>query len=208
VLAGGPGFGAALRIGLASARFPLLAHATADRCYRPGDLQRLLDEIDQVDLVSGFRASQPVPLLLRGVGAVIRRLSRWLAGLPLEPLPGWLGWQGQAYGWLVRLLFGVRVRDVQSELKLFRREIFTRLPIQCDGPAVHAEVLAKANFLGCLMAEVPVSYRPGQPPPPPWRAIVPELRRLLATPEFRPAAGGGPANETSGSQLGGNTNVG
>ena len=32
----------------------------------------------------------------------------------------------------------------------------TLLPVQSDGAFAHAELMAKANFLGCLMSEVPV----------------------------------------------------
>jgi hypothetical protein len=160
----------------------------ADRSYRPADLKLLLDEIDKVDLVSGYRASLPVPVLWRGLGMGTRFLARWLFGLHLEPLPGWLGPGNHAFAWLARLLFGVRVRDLGSEFKLFRRSIFARIPIQSDGPLAHAEILAKANFLGCLMAEAPISYRAGAPSGiGPFGRGFRELRRLLNRPDFGPA---------------------
>src|SRR5262249_28411696 len=45
------GEGAALRAALAEARFPLIAYAPCDPRYRPGDLKRLMQDIDQVHLV-------------------------------------------------------------------------------------------------------------------------------------------------------------
>ncbi|HMC88896.1 MAG TPA: hypothetical protein VKI17_05080, partial [Gemmataceae bacterium] len=54
----------------------------------------------------------------------------------------------------------LRLKDADCAFKLFRRSIFARIPIQSDGAFVHAEILAKANFLGCMMAEVEVSYAP------------------------------------------------
>lgn len=188
ILQSPPGIGAALRTGLGAVQHPLVFYSTADRSYRPADLKTLLDEIDKVDLVSGYRASQPVPLLWRGLGMVTRFLARWLFGLHLEPLPGWLGPGNHAFAWVARLLFGVRVRDPGSEFKLFRRSVFARIPIQSDGPLVHTEILAKANFLSCLMAEGLVSYRAGTPPGPGalGRGFR-ELRRLLSQPDFGPA---------------------
>jgi hypothetical protein len=114
-----------------------------------------------------------------------------LLGLPTEPPPGWLGWPAYRYRFKIRALFGVRLRDIDSKFKLFRRRIFDRFPIQSDGDFVHAEILAKANFLGCYMDEVPVADRPGPfapvPEPPPAPPIVrEEMKRVFRNPIFLP----------------------
>src|SRR5207249_5136744 len=83
-------------------------------------------------------------------------LVRIIFGLPLEPLPGWLGWGENLRRWRIRYQFGVRLSDVRCPFRLYRREILARIPIQSQGPFVHVEILAKANFLGCLMTEVPL----------------------------------------------------
>jgi glycosyltransferase involved in cell wall biosynthesis len=156
------GIGAALRTALAEARHPLFLYTTADRRYEPADLKRLLEDIDRVHVVSGFRAWQRVPFVLRAAGMIWRLFLRVVFGIPVEPLPGWLGWRAEAYHWVTWLLFGLRIVDVNSAFKLFRRDALARIPIQSDGPFVHTEVLAKLNFLGCWMTEAPVSYRPGE----------------------------------------------
>ena len=61
---------------------------------------------------------------------------------------------------MLRFIFGLRLQDVDCSFKLFRRSIFARIPIQSDGAFVHAEIMAKANFLGCLIGEVAVRYTP------------------------------------------------
>jgi glycosyltransferase involved in cell wall biosynthesis len=137
----GGGAGACLRVGLALARYPLVAYCelrvprplSPRGAYRPDDLKSMLEIIDEVDIVCGFRtkASRRVSVPRR------ERLYRWLA----------------------RLAFGVRLKDVYCPFKLFRRHVFKRIPIQSNGDFVHAEILAKANFLGCLMTEVPVELR-------------------------------------------------
>jgi hypothetical protein len=159
-----PGAGAALRTALGCARFPLFFYGSCSRSCQPAGLAALLELIDQVDVVCGYRAH---------------------AGRPLKlPAPD------RRYSWYVRLLFGIRVRDVDCPFKLFRREVFSRIPIQSDGPFVHAEILAKANFLGCLMAEAPVQWDPPQ-----LAATPPLLRKLrrkeawhvFRHPDFGPA---------------------
>ena len=83
------GFGAALRTGITAARHPLLFWSTCDRQYQPEELKQLLNEIDKVDMVTGYRVSRPVPLPLRCLGFVYRLLVRVLFGVSLEPRHGW-----------------------------------------------------------------------------------------------------------------------
>jgi hypothetical protein len=109
-----PGVGAALKTSLAAASHRLLLYAPCDQQYHPADLRLLLTEIDKVHLVSGYRKWQPVPLLLRALGATWRGLLRLLFSIPHQPLPGWLGWRGHLHAVLLRLFFGVRLQEDAS----------------------------------------------------------------------------------------------
>jgi glycosyltransferase involved in cell wall biosynthesis len=177
------GVGAALRLGLAEAHHPLLVYAPCDRQYQPRDLRLLLDEIDKTHVVTGHRAGRPVPVLLRVTGFIWRGLVRVLFGLPLEPLPAWLGWRDYAVNLLARVVFGLRLHDVQCDFRLVRRSVFRRIPIQSDGPFAHIELLAKANFLTNVMTEVAVVHRPAARAPSGWR----DAWRVFAHPYFGPA---------------------
>jgi hypothetical protein len=177
------GVGAALRLGVAEAKHPLLFYAPCDGRYQPKDLRLLLDEIDKTHVVTGHRVGRKVPLLLRLIGFAWRGLIRVLFGLPLQPLPSWLGWRDHARNLLVRVFFGVQLHDVQCEFRLFRRSVFRRIPIQSDGPFAHVEVLAKANFTTAVMTEVPASYHPLTSPASWWK----EAWRVFTHPDFGPA---------------------
>jgi glycosyltransferase involved in cell wall biosynthesis len=184
------GFGAALRSGLAAARHPLLAYSTCDRQYQPADLKRFLELIDKVDLVTGYRLWLPTPPLVRWLGWIYRMVMRVAFGVSLEPRPCWLGDDGQKKRFLARWIFGVRVHDVDCAFRLCRRSIFERLPIQSQGPFAQVEILAKANFLGCWMAETPVAYHPPEGPTlysslNPNDTYLAEAYRLFQTPTFR-----------------------
>ncbi len=182
------GPGAALRTGLAAARHRLLLYAPCDRQYSPTDVRLLLAEIDKVHLASGYRKWQSVPLPLRVLGAVWRCLLRVLLSIPQQAVPGWLGWRGHGHALLLRAFFGVRLQDPGCTLRLFRRCLFGRIPIQSDGDFAHDEILAKANFLGGLMTAVPVSYRPAdQSASANVREMVQEARRVFSHPDFGPA---------------------
>jgi glycosyltransferase involved in cell wall biosynthesis len=177
------GVGAALRLGLNAAQHPLLFHAPCNQCYQPKDLKLLLDEIDRVHVVVGHRVGRRVPLPLRVFGFGWRLLFRILFGLPVEPLPAWLGWGDHARNLFARIVFALRLHDVLCDYRLYRRSIFRRIPIQSDGVFAHVEVLAKANSLTALMTDVPVSYRP-LPELPSWRK---DAWLVFARPEFGPA---------------------
>jgi glycosyltransferase involved in cell wall biosynthesis len=192
------GFGACLRDGLAAAQMPLVFYTGLDHAYNPADLRTLLERIAEedpetgrkIDAVTGYRAGTP----LTGWPKVRDRLKRMVLGVALgmqvPPRPGWLGAEEHRYSRRIRMLFGLRVGDVNSKFKLFRRAIFGRIPIQSDGDFVHAEILAKANFLGCLMDEVPVAEKPGpfpaHPEPPSPTPVGKELRHVFGNPDFGP----------------------
>jgi glycosyltransferase involved in cell wall biosynthesis len=181
------GFGASLRAGVEAARHPLLFYTTADGQYLPDDLKKLLEQIDQVDLVTGFRRWQPVPAWLRGLGATWRAFMRVVMGVKEEKRSCWLGWPQEWQRVLARVFFGLRVQDVNCAFRLFRREVLDRIPIQSNGAFAQVEVLAKANFLA-WMAEVAVQYSPPSPAGAKYcltwdRA---EIAQTFSNPEFRP----------------------
>jgi glycosyltransferase involved in cell wall biosynthesis len=180
------GYGACLKTGLAAATQPLIFYTACDYPYPPADVTKLLALIDEADLVTGCR-TDPVPSWLRRFGIAYFWFSRIVFGVTPDPRPGWLGWGSWLQGIKLRLTFGLRVWDVLCAFKLFRRTVIERIPIQSHGEFVHAELLAKANFLGCLMAEVPIGRLPGQfkgVPEPPLPDAASDARRVFRRPQF------------------------
>ncbi len=185
------GVGAALRTALAAAKHPLFFYTLCDPRYRPDDLPRLLQAIDPVHFVSGYRAGRPVPSAWRATGLLTRVFCRVVFSAAPAPLPGWLGADGHAARLLARVLFAVRNRDVLCPYRLMRRDILARIPLQADGPFAHVELLAKANFLGCILAEdvslgdagrpVKANARDG-----PGEGFLTECMRVFDRPDFGP----------------------
>jgi glycosyltransferase involved in cell wall biosynthesis len=190
-LAQAGGAGAAFRTGLATAKHPLIVFAPCDPRYTAADLKKLLGAIDKVDCVSGCRTTA-MPGSLRWLGRAWRLTVRALFGVPLEPLPGWLGWKQWLFRQGLRLWTGVRMIDINCPFKLFRRDMFARLPIQSEGAFVYAEILAKGNFLECPMGEVEVSG-PADDPAQELRPLWREARRVLGHPEFGASPRAAPA---------------
>jgi glycosyltransferase involved in cell wall biosynthesis len=185
------GIGAALRAALQRSQHPLFFYTTLDYLYQPSELKKLLDRIDDVDIATGFRTGRAEPGWYKAFRTVRDAFLRVAFGIPRDPLPGWLGGSALRYARLVRFVFGVHIVDIDSGFKLFRREIFDRIPIQSDGPFVHAEIIAKANFMTLWMDEIPIAPAPEATAAVlatdlNWPGRLADMKRVLAHPSFGP----------------------
>ncbi len=182
------GNGAALKTGLAAARHPLLFYTTCDRQYLPVDLHPLLAEIDKLHMVAGYRRWQQAPRWLQRLGKIWRAIAKVTVNLPMEPLPGWLGWKDHCHALFMRIVFGIRLHDADCRFRLFRRALFERIPVQSQGEFVHDEILAKANFLGAMMTDVAIQYHPrDERPSESLRRCWRDFRLVFSHPAFGPA---------------------
>jgi glycosyltransferase involved in cell wall biosynthesis len=180
------GFGGSLRTALAAAKQPLVFYTACDYPYQPADLTKLLEVIDSADVVTGAR-TDPIPGWLRRLDTVRRVIARVVVGTQVERRPGWRGWRAWWQTMRLRLMFGLGLWDPTSAFKLYRRSVLDCLPIQSNGDFVHAELLAKANFLGCMLAEVPIGRLGGAfrgVPEPPAAGTSADARRVFRRPEF------------------------
>ncbi len=128
------GYGAALRTGFANSKKDLVFLADGDNQFRISDIEKLFSKIDSCDVVAGYR--------IRRQDAPLRRLNGFL-------------WTR-----LVRLLFGLRVRDVDCAFKLFRRKAVAGLSLKSDHLLTHAEILARIKRKGFRIEEIGVPHYP------------------------------------------------
>lgn len=128
------GYGAAVYSGFSAATKEWVLLTDADRQFDLSEIRKFLPHMDRADLILGHRAPRRDPFH--------RRLYGW-------------GWN-----WLVGLLFGLRVRDVDCAFKLFRREILDHITIQSRGATFSAEFLVRAQRAGYKFVEIPVSHLP------------------------------------------------
>ena len=64
------------------------------------------------------------------------------------------------WGVIVRVLFDLRVRDIDCAFKLFRRDVIDTVPIASIGAFVNTEILVRAVHAGFRIHQVEVSHRP------------------------------------------------
>lgn len=154
------GYGTAVFHGLIHASKDLIFFTDADRQFDLREIEKLLAEINQADLVVGYRAPRRDPFMRRLNGR---------------------GWSG-----LVTLLFGYTARDIDCAFKLMRRQVVDALrdEITSGGATFSAEFLVRAKRAGFHIAEAPITgHRPrvaGNPTGARPNVILRAFRELMA----------------------------
>lgn len=151
------GLGPALRAGFAAVSHQLVLVIVPEFAFRPHDVRALLKAIDTADVVVGVRPGQARSAWQDRLGRLFSLVSRIVIGIEPSPPPAWFGWARWRQRLRWRLIFGLRLQDPESGLLLIRRELLDRCPIQSAGRFAMVEVLAKANFAGAMMAEMPLA---------------------------------------------------
>jgi glycosyltransferase involved in cell wall biosynthesis len=131
------GYGGAIRSGLATARKDLVFFTDGDRQFRLEDLDRLIPLLDRADVVIGYREKRADP--------------------PKRIFIAWV------YNSLIRLLFGAPFRDVDCAFKLFRRDVFERVPldrVRSNGAFFSPELLLVLRQADVRIAQVGVRHFP------------------------------------------------
>jgi hypothetical protein len=132
------GYGAAYKAGLASATGDVIATLDGDGSYPPEEIPGLLDTLldRRWDFVSGCR----FPLTDPAAMDVSNRLGN------------------QVLTAATALLFFRPIRDSQSGMWVFRREILGRLRLTSDGMAFSEEIKLEVILRGLRFGEVHIPY--------------------------------------------------
>jgi len=128
------GYGAALKTGIELARHERLFVMDADLQFDPVELKTLLPMAEDTDIVLGYRQ--------RRREHVGRRFN------------------ARCWGLLMRLLFGLRVQDINCAFKIFNSRVFDNITIRSRGAMVCSEILILARKQGYTIKEVPVTHYP------------------------------------------------
>lgn len=128
------GAGAALKSGFAAARYDYVFYTDADLQFDLNELEHLFDYIPEYEAVIGYRAPRRDPFM--------RIVNAW-------------GWNR-----LNRILFGLKVRDIDCAFKLFKREVIQSIGLKADGAMTIAEMLIRLQRKGVIWKEVPVTHKP------------------------------------------------
>jgi glycosyltransferase involved in cell wall biosynthesis len=129
--------GGAMKTGFGAATGDLVLYTDADLPFDMHELPRavrLLREYD-VDIISAYRFDRT------GEGS-LRSLYTWV------------------YNALIKMLFGVKVRDINFAFKLCRSRIFDHVELKSEGSFIDAELIIRSTRLGYEVMQMGVDYFP------------------------------------------------
>lgn len=129
------GYGAALRSGFAAASKELVFYTDGDGQYDPDELPLLLDKLEPgIGLVNGYKLQRHDPWHRICIGTVYNRFAR--------------------------VLFGIRIRDIDCDFRLIRRELLQELDLESDTGTICVELVRKIELSPWKVAEVGVHHYP------------------------------------------------
>jgi glycosyltransferase involved in cell wall biosynthesis len=130
------GYGAALITGFRSARYDWVFFADGDNQFYMNEIGLLLEQLDNNDAVIGFRKIRRDPW---------HRI-----------------WYARLWNMLVRLVLGLRVRDLNCAFKIIKKRFLDDIVLNSSGAMINTELLVRLKIAGARISEVGVTHRPRQ----------------------------------------------
>ncbi len=129
------GYGGALRSGFAAASNELVFYTDGDGQYDVGELPRLLALMDDdVGLVNGYKLDRNDPWHRIAIGKV--------------------------YNQFAKFLFRIRIRDIDCDFRLIRRDLLQSIHLTSTSGTICVELVRKIEISGCTVREVGVHHYP------------------------------------------------
>jgi dolichol-phosphate mannosyltransferase len=120
--------------------YDVIGEMDADGSHQPEQLQRLLDALDDADLVIG---------------------SRWVPGGSVVNWPRRRELLSRGGNLYVRLLLGIEVRDATAGYRLFRRQTLEKIDlakVRSTGYVFQTDMVARTLSAGLVVREVPIEF--------------------------------------------------
>jgi len=133
------GYGRAYKTGFDKATGEIIATLDADMTYPAADIPRLADLLEDKGL--DFITTNRFAGMERGAMPAKHRFGNWVLSTT------------------ARILFRVKLRDSQSGMWVFRKDVLPKLELVSDGMSMSEELKIEA-FGKLRAAEVPITYKP------------------------------------------------
>jgi glycosyltransferase involved in cell wall biosynthesis len=128
------GYGAALTSGFEASAGDFVMFMDSDRQFDIADLALLSPFVGRFDIVAGFRKERQ--------DEFHRKLF------------------AETFNLVVRILFGVHMRDIDSAFKVFRGDMLRSLELTAPGALINTEIQAKLRRQGASLVQIGVNHYP------------------------------------------------
>jgi glycosyltransferase involved in cell wall biosynthesis len=127
------GYGGALRSGFAHATKEWIFYTDGDAQYDPRELKLLAAHVsDQVDFINGWKIERNDPLHRIIIGKI--------------------------YQYIIKLSFGLKLKDVDCDFRLMRRSVFDKVELTANSGVICVELMKKTQDAGFRLTETPVHH--------------------------------------------------
>lgn len=127
------GYGGALQKGFKESSKELVFYTDGDAQYDPHELALLYTALrPEVDVVQGYKIARSDPLFRIIIG--------------------------RTYHWIVKIAFGLPIRDTDCDFRLIRKSALARFDLKSKTGTIPLELVKKLTDSGAVFAEVPVHH--------------------------------------------------
>ena len=128
------GYGNALRSGFSAAQYDLIFFTDGDYQFDMNDIYHAISMIEDYDIVVGYRKNRKDPK---------HRI-----------------FLSKGYNLLIRILFGLKLKDIDCSFKLFKRAALKKITIESSGYFIDTEIMVKAKKSELIIKEFGVKHLP------------------------------------------------
>jgi len=127
------GYGATIWDGLKAAKNEYIFYTDGDAQYDPSEMTKLVEELgEHTVLVNGYKTTRHDAFYRKFIGT--------------------------SYNLFVKLLFNVKLRDVDCDFRLIKKEMLDKIEVTEHGGTMCLEMVKRMEKLGGEIREVPVSH--------------------------------------------------
>ena len=127
------GYGAALRAGFKNSSKDLIFYTDGDAQYDVRELKTLIDALEEgVEVVNGYKISRSDPWHRKIIGRI--------------------------YHWIVRIMFNIKLKDIDCDFRLINKSVFNKINLVSDTGIICVEMMKKIQNTGFRIKEVPVHH--------------------------------------------------
>ena len=127
------GYGGALRSGFYGAAKEWIFYTDGDAQYDPRELKNLAALItDDIDFINGWKIERQDPLHRIVIGRI--------------------------YQYIIKLAFSLKLKDVDCDFRLMRREVFEQVQLTSNSGVICVELMKKVQNAGFRLTETPVHH--------------------------------------------------